>query len=301
MGTVATFVAEGSNRAAATGRLEALVQVVEEAESDLTTYRTDSILASINRQAIGKAFWVPAELCDLFGRIRDWWDGTGRAFDPAVGRLVEIWGLREGGRRPTQEELRVARSASGLENVSIDLRACSVTRLADVTLDAGGFGKGFALDKVRSAGAANDRSWLVNLGGQVAVSGVGPDSAWTVDLAHPEQRDTPVVEVVLRSGSLATSGPSERDLILPDGSRIGHIIDPRSGLTVSHSGSVTVWHEEAFVADVLSTAMYVMGLENGLAWAQANDLAACILFRDAGSQDVSLRATAAFRERFLRP
>ena len=63
---------------------------------------------------------------------------------------------------------------------------------------------------------------------------------------------------------------------------------------------MTVWHERAFVADVLSTALYVMGVEDGLAWAGARGLAAAYLIADDASGEVRLRATPGFEARFGR-
>ena len=170
-----------------------------------------------------------------------------------------------------------------------------------MTLDAGGFGKGEALDRVREAERDRPGAWLIDFGGQVAVSGESVAGAWPAAVAHPTRRDTPVLELLLAAGSLATSGGSERDLVLESGARFGHIIDPRTGRPVSRSASVTVWHEDAFAADVLSTALYVMGPEEGLAWAGDYGFAVCFIVPDLPSGDVTFRATPAFAARFPLP
>ena len=55
---------------------------------------------------------------------------------------------------------------------------------------------------------------------------------------------------------------------------------------------------DAFTADVLSTALYVMGPDAGLAWASARGFAACFIVPAAGSRDVTFRTTPAFDQRF---
>ena len=76
------------------------------------------------------------------------------------------------------------------------LLPCSITRLTNATIDAGAFGKGAALDRVASLG----ESGLIDLGGQLAVFGESPLGGWPVRIAHPRQRETPVVELNLTSG-----------------------------------------------------------------------------------------------------
>ena len=301
MGTLATFVAETADREAGLAKLERMVRVVEETESELSTWREDSILSALNRQPVGEVLQLPATTCALLARVLDWHAATGGAFDPAVGRLVDAWGLRADGRQPDDEEREAALAVSGLGHLALDPEACTGTRLAAVTLDAGGFGKGEALDRVREAERDRSGVWFIDFGGQMAVSGEASDGGWTVGVAHPARRDLSVLGLSLTAGSLATSGGSERDLLLENGARIGHIIDPRGGRPVSRSGSVTVWHESAFVADVLSTALFVMGPEQGIAWAAARGIAVCFIAADPDSGDVAFRATHGFEARFPLP
>ena len=301
MGTVATFVVETADRETALAKLERMVRVVEETEAELSTWRDDSVLSALNRRPVGEALRLPGGTCAVLARVADWQAATGGAFDPAIGSLIDAWGLRGEGRHPDDDELEAALAGAGLENLSLDPHRCAATRHADVILDAGGFGKGEALDRVRAAERDRPGAWLIDFGGQMAVFGEASDGPWTVGVAHPARRDLSVLDLSLAAGSLATSGGSERDLLLEDGSRIGHIIDPRNGRPVIRSASVVVWHESAFVADALSTALYVMGPEQGIAWAAARGVAACFIAFDRDSADVAFRPTPAFEARFPLP
>ena len=301
MGTLATFAAETADRETALAKLERMVRVVEETEAELSTWRDDSVLSALNRRPVGEALRLPGGTCALLARVADWQAATGGAFDPTIGRLIDVWGLREEGRHPDEDELEAALAGAGFENLSLDPEGCAVTRDAAVVLDAGGFGKGEALDRVRAAERGREGVWRIDFGGQMAVSGEASDGPWTVGVAHPARRDRAVLELALAAGSIATSGGSERDLVLQDGSRIGHVIDPRNGRPVIRSASVTVWHESAFVADVLSTALYVMGPDQGIAWAAARGVAACFIAFDRDAGAVAFRATPAFEGRFPLP
>ena len=302
MGTRATLVTFAADRAAGLQRLERMVRVIEDTEAELSTWRDDSRLSALNRQPVAVPWRASGSLCRLFDRIVAWHRETAGAFDPAIGSLIEAWGLRRGGRRPSAIELAAAAANAGLRHIEFDPTTCTVTRRVAATLDAGAFGKGAALARVlRAARAGSPAAWRVDLGGQIAVFGSPASGGWPVALAHPRWRDEPALDLVLETGSLATTGGSERDR-LADGARIGHVLDPRTAHTVTRRASATVWHEDPLVADVLSTAIYVMGVDDGLAFAEARGLAACFLVPgdEGGARGVELRATTAFHRRFVR-
>lgn len=299
MGTRATLMASASSRSVAVKNLDQMLATLELAEAELSTWRAGSVLSRLNRQPVDQAWDAPDWLCGLLAELMSWNELTAGAFDPGVGSLIDAWNLRGDGRRLSREAVASALARTGLRNFSVRGDPCAVTRRVDVTIDAGGFGKGFALDRVAELG----KSGLIDLGGQVAVFGRNSTGGWPVTIAHPQQRELPVVELRLSAGSLAVSGGSERDHRV-EGERIGHILDPRTGLPISRAISVAVWHERAIVADVLATGLYVMGEDEGRAWADAMNVAACFLIPDDRSESrqvpiVTLSATRAFGSMFL--
>jgi thiamine biosynthesis lipoprotein len=297
MGTRCTFVHYAGRRDEGLRQIEAFIRIVEDTEQQLSTWRTDSLFSRLNRHPVGVPFQLDPALCHLFGQLYFWQRETEATFDPAIGLLIKAWGLREGGRRPSSRVLAAARERSGMEHLRFDASSCRVMRNGEVTLDEGAFGKGEALDRIHQHAEAHGVfEWLIDLGGQVMVSGHPPaSSAWEVPLAHPIRRDQALLTVGLTKGSLATSGGSERDLQTAGG-HIDHILDPRTGQPVPMNGSVTVWHDSALVADICSTALYVMGPEKGRAWAEARNLAACYFL--SHNNDVEILASRAFRARF---
>ena len=298
MGTRARLVLLAPDRAAGLRRLETMVESLEQTEAELSTWRTDSALSAVNRQPIGRPLGLPATVCGLWGELTAWHLATNGAFDPALGALSEAWGLREAGRRPSPGDLAAARAITGLTHFRFEASACRVTRLVDVTLDAGAFGKGEALRRLLLLpGWAG--WWMVDLGGQIAVSGAPPTGAWPIAIAHPGRRAEIAMEVALAGGSLATSGASERSYEI-EGGMVAHILDSRTGRPLYRSESVTVWHEDALTADILSTALYVLGSKAGLRYADEHGVAALFLApvaRGARSA-VTLLASSAFRRRF---
>ena len=108
-------------------------------------------------------------------------------------------------------------------------------------------------------------------------------SPWSVGVAHPSHRQEVVARLLVEDASVATSGNSERAHVVA-GEPIGHLIDPRTGHPAALWGSVTVVAGDPMLADVLSTALYVMGPVAGLAWSrQLDDVGALFVVECDGS------------------
>ena len=292
MGTRAELLVHAPRRETGLARLEAALTALENTEAELSTWRDTSDISALNQQPVGKPWVATARLCRVLADVWTWHRETGGAFDPAIGQLLAAWDVHGKGAIPTANAHARAQASSGLALLSFDPRDCTVTRRADVTLDVGAFGKGEGLD--RAAAVFGDVPWLIDLGGQISVGGSAPPGgAWTVAIADPRHRDIPVLHVRMTGGSLSTSGGSERDLTV-NGTRVAHHFDPRTGRPATFDGSVTVWHARGLVADILSTALYVMGPESGRRWAETRGIAACYLIPDGGS--LRVETTAAFRK-----
>lgn len=283
MGTQLTLDLEGPSGevlAAASERALAEAQRLEEAAS---TWRPDSRFSVLN-QAGGRPVVLGPEWVRLLASAVAWSHETEGAFDPVLGTLLEAWGTRCGGRTPAPRALAVARAAAGSRWLDLDVaRGTARLRHPHAAVEEGGFLKGYALDRMagvlRRSGAT---SGVLDFGGQLLAFG----RPTVVAVASPTQRRTPTFELALDGHSLSTSGTSERGR---------HILDPRTGEPSPAWGSVTVLAADAFTADILSTALFVLGPEDGRAWAEAHDVAA--LFQDI---DGSAFATAALAPGALR-
>ena len=284
MGTRCVLMTYASTADAGQKQLEAYIRILEDTENELSVWRPDTPLSRFNATPIGQALPLKTRLFALFEEVVFWWRETGRAFDPAIGRLLQSRGFY--GKSTTTPSGSVT---VGMQHIALNPEALEIVREADVWIDSGAFGKGEGLDRVRQFAEGEDAEpWLIDLGGQIMVHGQPPGkSSWTVDIAHPQRRDTAAMKLELKSGSLSTTGNSEQP---------GHVLDPRTGLPIDFDGSVIVWHERALVADIISTALFVMGPEKGIEWANARGIAACFLV-PSGNQ-LNLRLTKAFANRF---
>ncbi len=285
MGTWLRVRLAAPNREAGFAAAGEAFAAVARAEVRWSSWRDDTEMAVLNGAEPGAAVSLDPGVLSVLSELEAWRERTGGAFDPAVGALVDAWDLRGEGRRPTSRELREARRATGMGHLRLDTAAGTAARLReDVWLDAGAFGKGLALgrarDRLRGAGVG---SALLDFGGQLTGWGGAPDGegSWSVGVAHPRDRHAPAASLRLCDASASTTSGSER-FVRVDGEDLSHVLDPRSGRPAPTWGSVTVVHPDPMVADLLSTALFVMGPGEGEAWARKHDVAALLLRVDGG-------------------
>lgn len=296
MGTLLELHLEAPDRAAALRASESAVRALEGVEARLSTWRDDSELARLNRAEPGVPFELGPELrrdLEDAARVCRWTDG---AFDPVVGGLVHAWGLRDGGRLPTEQERERARLGGGLDGLRLE--GGRATRLRPGALvEEGGFGKGVGLDAALAALAGSEATrGLLDLGGQVAVLPSG--QPYRVAVADPRERGRSILDVEIDAGSLATSASSERGIEV-DGRRHAHVLDPRTGLPARDFGSVTVWAADAATADALSTGLFVLGPDRALAWAREHPGFEVLIAEPSPDGSLRVRATAGLAGRVV--
>lgn len=285
------------------------VQAIIEAALDcvdreMSTWRADSDLNRYNRAAADSWVELPAACYRVVATALAIAAQTDGAYDPTVGRLVNLWGFGPDGRReapPDAAALAHARAACGWQRVRSDPARNAVWQPGGVFLDLSAIAKGFAVDQVCEAlqhGGIDD--YLVEVGGELRACGRrGDGRPWYVAIESPEDTGDasalPLVGV-LRDGAIATSGDYLR-YFENAGQRYSHTIDPRTAEPVSHAlAAVTVLHAETMLADAYSTAFSVLGADDGLAFAQRHGIAARFVSRAApGLAIVESSAFARFR------
>jgi thiamine biosynthesis lipoprotein len=247
-------------------------------EALLSTWRDDSELSMLNRR--GHAV-VSEPLYALLTTAMTWCRQTNGTFNPLVRPLIDAWRTRAEGDVPASATLQAALRRVRPDNVRF--QPGNLIVLSDgAAFEEGGFGKGYAIGKmIEMLGTAPA---LINFGGQLAVRG-----SRQVTIADPEHRSHPALALTIADGSLSTSSGSEKFFHVK-GKRFSHLIDPRSGEALPPDGSVSVLHADPLTADILSTALYVMGPQAGLQWADENGVAALFITGEG-----AVRLSARFR------
>lgn len=275
-------------RAAVQARLDALV-------GEMSPWRPDSDLSRFNAAPAGAWIALPDDFIRVLRCALAVAEATGGAFDPTLGRLTDLWGFGPSpwaGAAPTDAMLAGPR---GWERVVIDA-AGRVFQPGGLTLDLNGVAKGFAVDAV--AGLLQERglpSFLVEIGGELRGQGVQPDGQpWWVEVEAPPGAGDGRCMAALYGLSVATSGAWRRAWEA-DGRVYAHTLDPATGRPLETPPlSVTVLAETCMRADALATALTVLGLERGLAFADEHDVA--VLFAVREDEAVAQRPSAAWAE-----
>jgi thiamine biosynthesis lipoprotein len=258
----------GESASATSWGIEAL-DLVEQLEARLTVYRESSELIHLNARAARTACRVAPDLFSLLLRGRQLYEQTDGAVDVASGRLVRAWGfLARQGRTPSADVLAVAREHSGMQHVELDESSgCVRFNRSGLELNLGSIGKGWAIDRAIELLFRRGATNVLVHGGHSSVRAAGQRGAaraegWPVGLRHPLVPGRRLATFWLRDEALGTSG-SGTQFFVERGRRLGHILDPRSGLPAEGVLSATVMAPNAADADALATALYVLG-EEGL-------------------------------------
>lgn len=280
---------------------EVLDRALQEINSVLSAYDPQSDLSVFN-QSDNVGEWVPANpiLIDVLGTAQRVSTQTDGLFDVTVAPLVDLWGFgrEEVDRSPNPEDI-----AQVLPNVSytfleIDENRQAIRKMRAIKLDVGGIGKGYGVDHLANLLLhQNCSDFLVNIGGDLRVLGrnaVG--KPWRVGIETPDNTGQIHTFLDLNVGALATSG-SYRNIRNFGQQSYSHLIDPRTGYPTSHNlVATTVYHPMAAEADALATALFIMGFEKAIAFAETQNIAVALTVWDRDSRKVRTSYSSAMEQ-----
>ncbi len=274
------------------GQKRAIETVIRERldaiDREMSLYRDDSELAAFNRQHTTTPFSVSANLIELFQAARDISEATSGAFDVTVAPLVRAWGFgpesRAAPRVPTDDEISPLIERVGYTKIDIDAKAHTLRKIQpDIACDLNGIAQGFTVDKLaEDLEAMGYIDYCVEVGGEIRAHGHNARGMpWQAGIELPDKSGRALQRVVsLNNMSLTTAG-DYRNWAIENGTRVSHIIDPRTGHPVAHRlASVSVIHSQCTVADGYDTALMVLGPEEGYRLAVSKGLAALFTLRN---------------------
>lgn len=243
---------------------------IEEIENLMSTSIKGSDVYDINKNAGIKVTKINPSTMQVILRGLKYYDITQETFNIGLGSLIKLWGIGEDSPKvPTAQEIAEARKHIHLNNLEISEENNTVfIKDSKMLLDLGGIAKGYAVDEaVRILKENEIKSGLVNLGGDIFIFGTKDDSTlWRVGINNPETGGSgnPIARILMTDKSIVTSGDYERFFIEND-VKYHHIIDFNTGMPADNGViSVTIVSDECMNSDIISTAGFVLGVEEGL-------------------------------------
>jgi thiamine biosynthesis lipoprotein len=264
MGTTYTIDIYGRDKdimqAAAEGALEEAGRI----DRMLSNYRPESELTRVNEHAAHQPVKISRELFDLLTTCVEYSRASQGAFDITVAPLMKVWGFyKDSGRLPDRAEVRAALGQIGYRNIELN-PASHTIRFArqGVSLDPGGVGKGYAVDKMVEVLRKSGIVCALVSGGGSSIYGMGapPDNpkGWYVRVRDPKDEKKIAAEVYLRDESISTSGNYEK-FFWADGKLYSHIMDPRTGFPAEGMLAVSVVAPKTLDSEVWAKPYYILG------------------------------------------
>ena len=243
------------------------------------TYEGITNLKDINAlyDGVHKEFTVDERIVDMLLFSKEMYILTVGETNIAMGSVLSLWhNAREAATKnpsdaavPLEEELLAAAKHTDIDNLIIDKENKTVfINDPEMTLDVGAVAKGYATEMIaRELEALGASGITLNIGGNIRIIGAKPgDEPWVVGIESPDiYSGSPYAEYMyLRGGSLVTSGSYQRFYYV-DGKNYHHIIDKDTLYPSEYYTSVSVYATDSGFADSLSTALFSMDVESGMA------------------------------------
>jgi FAD:protein FMN transferase len=270
---------------------ESLQQQLDVVVAEMSHWEPDSCLGRFNRAPAGSWHVLPRAFFDVLTYAVEVARLSGDAYDPCAGHIVNAWGFgpdNMGPRHhdaaytpPTPEEIRRMRDQRAASRIELDPVRQRAWQPGPVQLDLSAVAKGYSVDRLAYFLSRHGvKHFLVEVGGELRGAGMRPDGQpWWVGLEPLPDSGLAEMVLALHGLSVATSG-DYRKFFMHDGRRYAHTIDPRTAMPVCNGlASVTVVHPHCMAADAWSTALTVLGPEQGLAMAERQGLAARFVLR----------------------
>ena len=274
--TVTTVLGHAESQEAFTEQVQKIhdqLEVYHQLFDIYNEYEGINNIKTVNDQAGIAPVKVDKAIIDLLLDCRDYYDLTGGRVNVAMGSVLELWhvarsrGISDPANAalPQRAELETAAEYIRFEDIVID-EAASTVYIPDarMSLDVGAIAKGWATQRVAENAPAG---LLISVGGNVCATGpkLG-EHPWVIGIQNPDGGDY-LHTIYVESGCVVTSGDYQRTYTV-EGKQYHHIIDPDTLMPAAYWRSVSIVCADSALADALSTALFLLPLEDGRALAE---------------------------------
>lgn len=257
--------------------MQEAIAYMSEMEERFSTNLEGSDVYKINESAGIEPVEVHPETMEIIKRSIQIAEESDGLFDISIGALTNLWQIgSEDARVPKESEINEATELIDYEKIRLDEENMTVMLEEEgMSLELGGISKGYiGSGIVEIFNEHNITTAIINLGGNVVVMGTSPsnDEGWNVGVQDPDEVRGEIVGTQrVINAAIVTSGIYERYLEV-EGVKYHHIMDPRTGYPLDNEISgVTVFAPTSFDGDSYSTALFLMGIDEGIEFINSKD------------------------------
>lgn len=248
--------------------IEEAVSEIKRIEKLISSWDEESETSKINKNAGIKPVKVSVELYKLIERANQISEITNGAFDITFAGLDKIWQFDGSMKyKPTKEEIKQSVSKVGYKKIILNEEDHTVfLQLKGMKIGLGGIAKGYAADMAKELLVGKQvRAGVINASGDLTTWGTkATGEKWLIGIANPLSKDKIFSWLPVLESSVATSESYDKYITF-DGRKYSHILDPRTGNPISGINSVSVFSKTAELSDALATAIFVLGVDSGMA------------------------------------
>lgn len=244
----------------------AVFREFDEIEHQMSRYIYESELSFVNRLAAQEPVKVTRSLFGVLQAANNISELTQGAFDITFASVGNMYDFRKR-LQPDAQALQAGMTKLNYKNVKLDEAQRTVHfELEGVILDLGGIAKGYAVDQgIKILKNSGIQYAHLSAGGDMRLLGDKKGKPWIIGIRNPRVEGKQSLIMPLSDTAISTSGDYERFFIDDSGERIHHILSPKTGKPAKGLQSVSILAADATTSDGLSTAIFVLGLEKGLA------------------------------------
>lgn len=249
--------------------LQGALEEMRRLEGILSRHIEESDVFKLNQKAGISPQTVEEETMEVLQFARELGALTGGAFDVTIAPLLTLWGFGEQQQQvPEAQQIEALLPLVDYSLLALDEEAMTAyLPVMGMAVDLGGIAKGYIVDQgVQYLKEQGITQALISAGGDIRVFGDRPGGGpWRIGIRDPFGGPDDLLPSILyiHSGSVDTSGSYER-FFVEDGVEYHHILDPATGSPAMGMMSTTVLCQSSALADALSTALFVLGLEEGM-------------------------------------
>jgi len=261
MNTRFSMVLIGVERDQAESLFQSTEQQLHQLEFLMSRFHPQGALTELNEFAAGRPVAPPEELWQILLQCRQYWQQTNGAFDITLRPLQNLWhNAQKRNMEPTEGQLAVVIPQTGFDKLVFNEAAHTIQFLAPrLTLDLGGFGKGYALDRVaQTLRAAGVQQAFLSFGeSSITVLGTHPHGpSWPIGIPNQFNLAENLHTFALKDASLSTSGAS------PNNQNQTLIISPATARPIPGYRTLSIATSSATEAEILSTALTVIPIQD---------------------------------------